>query len=104
MTVEPSEPVTFGLVGCLIEPDRPGPAFRMTVNDQTDGMIVRTNLMRLHLPRDHDMTDEFTHVGSLTDGERGMIVALDQNLWASFVSITEGGTIVSTGEGQCEAI
>lgn len=94
----------FGLVGCLVVPDAPGPSFRMTINDQSDQMIVRTSLSDMYLPRDEEMTDDFTHVAVLTDGHRSIAVTLDQELRASVLLLGGPSSAVSTGAGQCEPI
>lgn len=100
-TTRPAPPDSFGLVGCLIEPDRPGPSFRMTINDQSDGMLVRTSLSAMSLPRDYELSDDSVHVAVLTDGERTIAVTLDQELTATVTTINDA---VSTGTGQCERL
>lgn len=91
----------FGQVACLIEPSVPGPSFRMTIDDRADEMLVRTSLSVMSLPRDHELTDDYTHVGALTDGTRTIAVTLDQELHASVITMNDA---VSTGAGQCERL
>lgn len=100
----PIERPGFGLVGCLIEPDRPGPSFRMTINDMADEMFVRTTQTDITLPRDRELTDDFTHVAVLSDGEHGIAVTLDQDLRATVLLIGGPARPVSGGSGQCEPI
>lgn len=94
----------FGLVGCLIEPSAPGPSFRMTINDRADEMFVRTSQSDISLPRDRELTDDFTHVAVLTDGHRSIAVTLDRGLRATVVLLGGPSSAVSTGSGQCERI
>lgn len=91
----------FGLVGCVIEPSARGPSFRMTIDDRADDMLVRTSLSVMSLPRDHELTDDFTHIAALTDGQRTIAVTLDQELRASVITMNAA---VSTGAGQCERL
>ena len=91
----------FGLVGCMIEPDAPGPSFRMTINDQSDQMIVRTSQSDMVLPRDQELTDDEIHVGVLTDGTRTIAVTLDRNLETTVTTINDR---VSIGTGRCERL
>lgn len=97
------EPRGFGMVGCLIEPDVPGPPFRMTINDKPDHMIVRTSESYMDLPRDEELTEPNVHVGALTDGTRTIAVTLDRDLRAT-VTVIGGLPGVSIGGGQCERI
>lgn len=91
----------FGLVGCMIEPDAPGPSFRMTIDDRADDMLVRTSLSVMSLPRDRELSDDFTHVAALTDGQRTIAVTLDRELRASVITMNDA---VTTGAGQCERL
>lgn len=100
---EPRVPQGFGLVGCVVEPHVPGPSFRMTINDRADEMFVRTSQSDMLLPRDTALSDDYTHVGALTDGTRTIAVTLDRDLRTSVVLIG-GVDAVSTGDGQCERI
>ena len=91
----------FGLVGCVVVPDAPGPSFRMTINDQADQMIVRTSLSTMALPRDEELTDSEIHTAASTDGIRTIAVTLDRNLETTVTTINER---ISIGSGQCERI
>jgi hypothetical protein len=91
----------FGLVGCVVEPDAPGPSFRMTINDQSDQMIVRTSLSTMALPRDEELTDSEIHTAASTDGIRTIAVTLNSRLETTVTTINERVTI---GSGQCEAL
>ncbi len=97
----PIERPGFGLVGCLIEPDRPGRSFLMTIDDRADEMLVRTSLSVMSLPRDRELSTGYTHVAALTDGTRTIAVTLDQELRASAITMNDD---VSTGAGQCERL
>lgn len=98
---EPRVPSGFGLVGCVVVPDAPGPSFRMTINDQADQMIVRTSQSDMTLPRDQELTDDEIHVGVLTDGVRTIAVTLDRKLETTVTTINDR---VSIGAGRCERI
>lgn len=91
----------FGQVGCLVEPDVPGPSFRMTIDDRADDMLVRTSRAVMSLPRDPELTDDYQHVAALTDGVKTIAVTLDRDLRTSVMTINDG---VSIGAGQCERI
>lgn len=94
----------FGLVGCLVVPDAPGPSFRMTINDRADEMFVRTSQMDISLPRDRELTDDFTHIAILADGEQAIAVTLDQEMRTSVLLVGGPSRPISTGTGQCEPI
>lgn len=91
----------FGLVGCLIEPSAPGRSFRMAIDDRADEMLVRTSLSVMSLPRDHELSSDYTHVAALTNGSQTIAVTLDQELHASVITMNGD---VSTGAGQCERL
>lgn len=100
---EPDPYRGFGQVVCTVEPAVPGPSFRMTINDQPDEMIVWTSLSVMHLPRDQELTDAYTHVAALTDGVKTIAVTLDRDLRTSVV-LLGGAYGVSAGDGQCERL
>lgn len=93
----------FGPVVCMVEPDVPGPSFRMTIDDQPDEMVVWTSLSVIYLPRDQELTDADTHVAALTDGAHTIAVTLDRDLRTS-VTVIGGPNGLSIGSGQCERI
>lgn len=97
----PIERPGFGRVGCLIEPSAPGRSFRMTIDDRADEMLVRTSLSVMSLPRDHELSSDYTHVAALTNGSQTIAVTLDQELRASVITMNDA---VSAGVGQCERI
>lgn len=98
---DPIKQAGFGRVACVIEPSMPGPSFRMTIDDRADEMLVRTSLSVMSLPRDHELSNDYTHVAALTDGRRTIAVTLDQELRASVMTMNDA---VSTGAGQCERL
>lgn len=100
----PIERPGFGLVGCLIEPSTPGPSFRMTIDDRADDMLVRTSLSVMTLPRDRELSDDFTHIAALTDGQRTIAVTLDQELSASVLLFGDPDIGPSAGSGKCERL
>lgn len=97
----PIERPGFGRVACVIEPSAPGRSFRMAIDDRADEMLVRTSLSVMSLPRDHELSSDYTHVAALTNGSQTIAVTLDQELRASVITMNGD---VSTGAGQCERI
>ena len=98
---DPRIPSGFGRVACVIEPSIPGPSFRMTIDDRADEMLVRTSLSVMSLPRDRELSTDYTDVAALTDGTRTIAVTLDQELRVSVITMNDA---VSTGAGQCERL
>lgn len=78
-------------------------SFAMVIDDQADGMQVKTKMTDEWLDRDTELSTDQIHVAVMTDGTRTISVTVDRLNEMSLTVINEE-IGVQTTTGQCERI
>lgn len=92
-------PASFGRFRCMLG------EVAMTIDDRPDEMAIETDQARMGLPRNHELSDDQTHVAAVHSGGRSVSVTIDRNAHATLTMLNaDNDTPYEFSEGDCTAL
>lgn len=95
----PPAPDSFGRFRCMLG------EVAMAIDDRPDEMAIETDQARMSLPRNHELSDDQTHVAAVHSGGRSVSVTIDRDAHATLTMLNaDNDTPYEFSEGDCTAL